>query len=412
VELCQEIDMKGSMVKKIFIVLFTFSISLALHSEVFTYKYNNGEKYKIVSIVDENIYLNGIFHHQARILNKISVEIMSVFEDGSALIEANYQTSEDRSGDVQVYALSQEYFSRFSRDKFGEINIAPSYFMPVVRNVPLFDTRDYMPGDTWVSEGYEVHDLRMGYGIDEGFTFPIKVSYKYLGKGEKDGKDYDIISIFYTISQRTSEYYSRYPLYPVKVSGYSDQTLYWDNNAGRPYSYEEEFSIQFDISNGSIYEFTGTAGARVTESELMDKNTIADDIEERIEREKLEDAVVKVDENGVTITLGSINFGADSSDLNYEEKKKLDVLVEILKNYPQRDVLITGHTALAGTAEGRLALSRQRAEMVAQYFLLEGAKRREQLLILGKGAADPVADNSTPEGMTLNRRVEITIVEN
>ena len=50
--------------------------------------------------------------------------------------------------------------------------------------------------------------------------------------------------------------------------------------------------------------------------------------------------------------------------------------------------------------------------MVAQYFIEEGAKRSDQLVIIGKGASDPVSDNSIIEGMARNRRVEITIVEN
>jgi len=399
-------------VKKIFVFICLFLISVLVYSEIFTYKYNQGEKYKIVSIVDENIYQDGIFLYQARILNKISVEVVKTFDDGSGEIEANYSTSEERNGNVQVYALAQEYFSTFIRDKTGRITIDPSYFMPVVRNVPLFDGRDYNPGDTWEMEGYEVHDLRASYGIEEAFSFPVKVKYKYLGKGEKDGNEYDIISIFYSISERSSDYYSRYPLYPVKITGYSDQTLYWDNAVGRPYAYEEEFSIQFSLSNGRKNEFTGTATAKVTESELMDKKLIARNIEERFEKEQLENAVVSIDDEGVTITLGSINFGADSSSLNISEKKKLNIIIDILKNFPERDVLITGHTALAGTPRGRLELSRQRASMVAEYLLSKGVKRRDQLLIVGKGATEPIADNSSARGMTLNRRVEITIVEN
>jgi outer membrane protein OmpA-like peptidoglycan-associated protein len=399
-------------VKKFLLIIMIFIISASIYAEVFTYKYNRGEKYKIVSVVDENIYLDGIFHHQARILNKISVEVLKSFDDGGGEIEATYSTSEERSGNVQVYSLAQEYYSTFSRNKSGRITIDPSYFMPVVRNVPLFDGRDYKIGDTWEMDGYEVHDLRAGYGIEEAFKYPVNVKYKYLGKGDKDGNEYDIISIFYTISERSSDYYSRYPLYPVKITGYSDQTLYWDNNAGRPYAYEEEFSIQFNLSNGRINEFTGTAAAKVSESVLMNKDIIAEKIEERIAQERLENAIVEIDENGVTITLGSINFGADSSILNFSEKKKLDVIVDILKNYPERDVLITGHTALAGTVGGRLELSKQRASMVAEYFFSQGAKRRDQLLITGKGATEPVADNSTVKGMSLNRRVEITIVEN
>ena len=411
-KLIKRLQPKESEMRKFFIILSLFIISVSLYAEVFRYKYNQGEKYKIVSVVDESVYIDGIFSHKARILNKISVEVADVFDDGSGEIEANYSTSEERTGNVQVYALSQEYYSTFIRDETGKISIDPGFFMPVVRNVPLFDNQDYKPGDIWSSEGYEVHDLRNGYGIKEAFSYPVKVKYKYLGKEERDGALYDIISIFYSISYRTPDYFSRYPLYPIRVTGYSDQTLYWDNETGRPYAYEEEFNIQFSVSNGSSYEFTGTAWANVTESELMDKHRIAGNIEARLEKERLENAVVSIDENGVTITLGSINFGADSSALSYAEKKKLDIVVDILKNYPERDVVITGHTALAGTAEGRLELSKQRAAIVAQYFIEKGAKRSDQLIITGKGASDPVSDNSTIEGMARNRRVEITIIEN
>ncbi len=190
----------GGRVKKIVIILFLFMVSISVFGEIFSYRYIKGEKYKIISVVDETVYIDGLYHHKARILNKISVEVLNSSEDGSSgELEANYSTSEERSGNVRVYSLAQEYYSRFNRDSTGLIDIGPDFFMPVVRNVPLFDDGDYKPGDTWSSKGYEVHDLRNGYGIKEAFGFPIDVDYKYLGKGTKDGKEYDIISIFYSV---------------------------------------------------------------------------------------------------------------------------------------------------------------------------------------------------------------------
>ena len=80
--------------------------------------------------------------------------------------------------------------------------------------------------------------------------------------------------------------------------------------------------------------------------------------------------------------------------------------------YPERDILITGYTALAGTEEGRQRLSEERAAAVGQYLLDLGARSRDHMVYRGMGAKDPIADNSTPEGMRKNRRVEITIMEN
>jgi outer membrane protein OmpA-like peptidoglycan-associated protein len=90
----------------------------------------------------------------------------------------------------------------------------------------------------------------------------------------------------------------------------------------------------------------------------------------------------------------------------------LDKIGEILKKYADRDILVGGHTALAGTPEGRLALSRERAGRVADYLIGQGVRAPDRVVVRGYGAERPLADNSTEAGMRRNRRVEITILEN
>ena len=94
------------------------------------------------------------------------------------------------------------------------------------------------------------------------------------------------------------------------------------------------------------------------------------------------------------------------------ERPKLDILAEILMRYPDRDILVEGHTALAGTPEGRDALSRERAQVVADFLFERNVRQPERVVIRGFGSERPIADNSTQEGMARNRRVEITILEN
>jgi outer membrane protein OmpA-like peptidoglycan-associated protein len=131
-----------------------------------------------------------------------------------------------------------------------------------------------------------------------------------------------------------------------------------------------------------------------------------------LEKEKVPDTDVKADERGVTISLEDIRFKPDSYILQDSEKRKLETLGKILKKYPERDILITGHTALAGTAEGRQKLSEERAKAVGNYLLSLGVTRQDQMIFQGMGAREPVASNATVEGMKKNRRVEITILEN
>jgi len=76
--------------------------------------------------------------------------------------------------------------------------------------------------------------------------------------------------------------------------------------------------------------------------------------------------------------------------------------------------MVSGHTARADsyTAEQHQSLSESRAQAVANFLLGLGAVREEQVTTRGFGYRQPLADNSTEEGRRVNRRVEITILEN
>jgi outer membrane protein OmpA-like peptidoglycan-associated protein len=96
------------------------------------------------------------------------------------------------------------------------------------------------------------------------------------------------------------------------------------------------------------------------------------------------------------------------------EQEKLRKIAQILKAYPDRDILVTGHTAKAAgyTEEDYQRLSEQRAQAAANFLLSIGARRPDQITAQGMGARVPIGDNSTEAGRSMNRRVEITILEN
>lgn len=385
-------------------------IAYAPAAETFRFRYQDGTKYRILSHVDEDVVINGSFSHRADILNKIAIEVTDV-RDGAGFLEADFQTSERSAGVGSVYEWGQNYESRFWRSAFGEYDIAPEYFMPVVRDVPRFPERDIEVGETWIADGAEVHDLRTNFGIPQAYHFPIQVGYAYMGKAEKDGGEYDLITIEYTVFHRPPPV-SGALLYPVRITGYSEQMLYWDNRVGRPYGYTEQFDFVFTLSSGDIVEYIGTAEAYVVESTPMQKEDVAEDIRRSLEESKVEDADVRVDSDGVTVSLENIQFLPDSAVLTTAEKKKLDVIGGILEQYPDRDVLITGHTALAGTEAGRQQLSEERARAVGNYLLSLGVRDADRIITRGMAAREPIARNDTEAGMRRNRRVEIKLLEN
>jgi len=401
-----------SVVKTLWFILGVALVFPAvLKGEEFSFQYRAGEKYKILSEVEEEVYVDGMFSHRADILNRIAVEVKDVRE-GAGLLEGSFITSEKSGGNGDTYELRQSYYSSFWRDSKGKYEIDPSFYMPVVRDVPVFPDGEVEEGRQWESEGEEVHDLRKGYGIPVPLRYPFRARYRYLGKGEYKGSEYDLISVQYTVRHRTSSYFQRFSLYPERISGFSDQLVYWDNEKGRPHAYNEQFSIVFSLSNGSEYEFTGVARAEIIETTPMDRERVAEEVERRIKEDGVRDALVRIEDRGVTINLEDIQFDPDSARLRDSEREKLERIAQILKRYPDRHLLVTGHTALAGTPGGRQQLSLDRANTVARFLLDLGVREPEQIMTEGKGAQEPVADNSTPEGMRKNRRVEITILEN
>ena len=379
-------------------------------AEKFAFRYQIDDRYRVLSQVDEVVYVNDVFSHRADILNRISIRVQDV-ADGAGRLEAQFQTSERAYGSGSVYEWAEEYASVFWRDERGAYDIGAEYFMPVVRGVPRFPDRDISEGDTWAAEGEEVHDLRANFGIPRAFHFPISVSYQYLGKVERDGMELDLISISYTVFHR-SAFIPGADLYPTRISGVSIQNLYWDNILGRPYAYDEEFDFVFDLSSGDSVEYVGTAEATIVESTRMQKDEVAEEIRRKLEDEDIADAEVTVTEEGVMVTLENIQFLPDSAVLRESEVEKIRVIAEILKLHPERDILVTGHTALAGTAEGRQRLSEERARAVGDRLLGFGAKTADQVVTRGLAAEMPIASNSTEEGRRRNRRVEITILEN
>ena len=389
-------------------------------SEQFRFKYTKGEEYRILSTVHESVYYNGIFDHFSEIVNRISVSVTDE-KNGTGTHEAVFMTTEnamdDKPEDAEIisgrtitgtFQWGEEYLSVFDRDEYGVYTIDDTYFMPIVRNVPVFPDYDLKPGDTWEYDGEEVHDMRINYGIQEPFHIPFTTEYTYEGTTEKDGKTLHVITADYSLFYDVPVKPDAKGTAPVRAMGYSYQTIYWDSEAGAIHSYEEEFRIVIDTKNGDRIENVGTAGAEYAEKPHFSKEAALQDIQKQLEG--LENTEVTIDDKGITLRLENIRFRADSAVLLDSEKQKLEKIADILKAYTENDLLISGYTARAGTEESCIALSKERAAAVADFLVNLGVKDAHHIFTQGFGSSFPIADNSTAEGMARNRRVEITIM--
>jgi outer membrane protein OmpA-like peptidoglycan-associated protein len=128
-----------------------------------------------------------------------------------------------------------------------------------------------------------------------------------------------------------------------------------------------------------------------------------------VEEVKEEVAPVKVCEK---IVLRGVNFDFDKSNIKPEFIPVLDEAVEILKT--NRDcginVIIEGHTDWTGTEKYNQGLSERRAASVCKYLVEKGISQNS-LETVGYGETNPIADNHTRDGRSMNRRVEFKILD-
>lgn len=116
--------------------------------------------------------------------------------------------------------------------------------------------------------------------------------------------------------------------------------------------------------------------------------------------------------NGIKVTFDSgILFDLNSSTLSSSSKKSLAEFASQMKDLPDTDITIYGHTDNTGTAEVNERISKQRADAVANY-LNQCSIAKTRMTAEGKSFTMPVADNATAEGRAQNRRVEIYITAN
>lgn len=109
---------------------------------------------------------------------------------------------------------------------------------------------------------------------------------------------------------------------------------------------------------------------------------------------------------GRNAVLFGVHFDVDTDALLPEAKPALEQILRALKQHPELRVSIVGHMDAAGAASFLLDLSERRAQVVASWLTDRGVDVR-RLEPVGRGGAEPIADNATSAGRALNQRIEI-----
>jgi outer membrane protein OmpA-like peptidoglycan-associated protein len=106
-----------------------------------------------------------------------------------------------------------------------------------------------------------------------------------------------------------------------------------------------------------------------------------------------------------------VQFATNRAEVLPSSLPILDKLVKLMKEEPEfKKVRIEAHTDNQGNADANLDLSNRRAAWVREYLIKKGIAA-DRLESQGYGLTRPIADNKTPAGRAINRRVEFVVIE-
>jgi outer membrane protein OmpA-like peptidoglycan-associated protein len=320
----------------------------------------------------------------------------------------------------------------------GTITIDNDQGFPSLRGFPTFPVYRVMPGYKWRAPGSRAVDpLQSGRPV----IVPIVAEYEY--KGTEWYKDVLVHRIF-------AQYSSRYPGgaasngpgftqlrdihkvdiliratdgFPLFMRDSLDETYVWPDGSTLRFT---GFTLTFGsgmvpMDKDAVVAVLGnTLGIeRVPEDPVPEPEPIispvpppAEEPQKSIPVTGLQNADIDLAPvpEGVRLTVKDIRFVPNSPEFLAAEKPRLDLIAQALLQIPDRNFLVEGHTAAAGSTDGDVELSLERAKRMVDELVNRGISA-DRFIYKGWGSTKPVGDNATEEGRSRNRRVEITILE-
>jgi outer membrane protein OmpA-like peptidoglycan-associated protein len=135
------------------------------------------------------------------------------------------------------------------------------------------------------------------------------------------------------------------------------------------------------------------------------------DRQEKQIRDRLVGSGVQVSRDGNNIQLimpGNITFATGRSEIRSDFYSVLNSVTEVLAEFKNTRIKVSGHTDNTGGADMNQRLSEDRAASVKDYLIGRGVASG-RVNSIGYSYRYPIATNSTPAGREANRRVELEL---
>ena len=362
---------------------------------------NKGDRLELVKTASAKFYLNTKLRRTYLERNIIDLTCYEKSET-SLNVKGAFSTF-SREDEESVFKLEKRLYADFAILHNGRYEVSKEYLMPNLRHIPTFPDRELSVGDTWNAPAELILDH-----LSRPYTIQLDVHYKFQEVKEIRGIETAVITYSFEKEDDLTRK-NNPPDFPLKIGTTDRGIVYWDIKGNRPFDGSDTYKIIFLNPDNQVIQFTMNIQTDYKVYEAVTNND-AETAKKEIQKDLADTKGISVDtdERGIVLRLGEVLFDFDSANLRQDTRNTLDaVIAAVKKKYPDREILVEGHTDNTGKYEYNLKLSERRASSVAGY--LQKGIGHDKFSYHGYGSDNPIADNKTKDGRQKNRRVEIII---
>jgi outer membrane protein OmpA-like peptidoglycan-associated protein len=359
------------------------------------------EAYSIIERSDWRRFDNGKYTGLAR--HETRASIIPTTSRGTHLYQGHFFVLESTLRDMRhsAQAVDAVIPVSFTLNGNREMVIENDRGYPSMRGFPAFPSTRVSAGSKWQAQGIRALDpFNSGYPV----IFPFFAEYEYRGT-----EQYQNIQVRRLRASYASRFQSEIPHASgiARVQGRHTVDILVRADDGLPVFMRDELDETFFMADGTNVQFKGFTLTFCAGIVPLNKEEVITELDDDLDIPEID---IEPVQEGIRLTIKDIRFVSDSAEFLPAEKPRLDLIAEALKKIPDRTFLVEGHTAATGRPAGEMELSIERAKRMVDELVKRGISA-ERFIYKGWGGLRPIGDNSTDSGRSVNRRVEITILE-
>ncbi|PKL17294.1 MAG: OmpA family protein [Spirochaetae bacterium HGW-Spirochaetae-5] len=391
-------------------ILLAVTIIIAFSFNAYAYKLTwsleKDDRIEMVKTAGVKYYVNA---NLSRIYEERNIIDITCTEKSDRLnrVHGVFSVHEKEYGSDSFKMINQTMVD-FLIEPSGKFIVRKGDYMPNLRHIPSFPVKEIKINDTWTADGEMVLD-----NFSRPFMLRFPVEYTFVNVIKDNEKDIAVINYYYSINIDTSA--AGYPAdFPIRISGENKGIIHWDITGNKPRDIQDAYQIAFIFATGGKSLASAEFHMNIKTENSLYKNFTPKEKEtakEEMQKELPEGVDADVDKRGIVIRMNDLLFDFDKYNLREDTREKLDRIAEaIKKKYPDREIIVEGHTDSRGEKSYNQSLSEKRAMRVSDY--LKSKSGHDKFSYKGYGQSNPLGDNSTEQGRAKNRRVEIIIKTN